>query len=224
MINKVYIAHYAPLVDRKERMKRDFCEKFQLEPVWVESEPTQAELQRIYKNNIQLWSEKISGLDYGGPIPHKILSESEKSIAYKHIEIWKDIAEKGVKTALILEDDVILDTDFPDQFNFNLINTPHDWDLIFIGSGCNLRIPEHRRQKGTIAYRKAHPASKCLDSYLIKHDAAVKLYNTISSFTMPIDFEINHHMRTHNMVIYWWDPPIVKQGSQCGLFDSEIIK
>jgi len=114
--------------------------------------------------------------------------------------------------------------DFINNFNFNLMSTPNDWDLIFIGSGCNLRVPKSRRITGKIAYKKEHPASKCVDSYLINYSASDKIYNTIIPFTLPIDFEINHHMRVHDMTVYWWEPPVITQGSQCGLYESEIVK
>mgnify|MGYP003661463581 CR=1 FL=1 len=57
------------------------------------------------------------------------------------------------------------------------------------------------------------------DSYIIKKSAAKKILNNIVPFTLPIDFELNYHMASHDMNVYWWDPPITKQGSECGVFD-----
>ena len=223
MVDKVYVAHYTPLQKRKEKLLKTLQE-FNINATWIECEPTEEQLKQIYDNNYDLWNKKIFNLDYGGPIPWKELSKSEKSIAYKHIKIWKDIEDSNISSALVLEDDLIFDNRFVELFNFNLISTPRDWDLVFIGNGCNLRIPRKSRTDGIIAYAKKHPASKCMDSYLIKRDAAVIINKNINSFTLPIDFELNYHMKEADMKVYWWEPPITNQGSQSGLYNSEIIK
>jgi len=223
MVNKIYIAHYSPLKERKEILLKKL-NNYGVQAQWIENEPTEVDIEALHANTDLLWRQKIKNLDYGGPIPHKKLTKSEISIAFKHLKIYEDIILNKVETALILEDDVVFKDDFVNNFNFNLMNTPNDWDLIFIGSGCDLRIPENKRISGKVAYIKKHPASKCVDSYLINYSASDKIYNTIIPFTLPIDFEINHHMRAHDMTVYWWEPPVITQGSQCGLYKSEIMK
>ena len=223
MVNKIYVTHYAPLSDRKKKLLKDL-DSLGIQANWFEQEPTPVNIQEMHKNTEELWKEKTQGIDYGGPVLWKPLTKSEISLSYKHIKAFEDIIKNNINAALVLEDDVVFDKNFVDNFNFNLINTPRDWDMIFIGSGCGLRVPAHRRQSGMVAYRKDHPASKCTDSYLIKHAAAVKIYETILPFTMPIDFELNYQMKEHNMSVYWWEPPVTTQGSQCGLYKSEIIK
>ena len=223
MVNKIYVAHYSPLKERKEVLSKKLTD-YGVEAHWIEDEPTERDIERLHINTPLLWNHKIENLDYSGPIPHKQLTKSEISIAFKHLKIYKDIIANNIQTALVLEDDVVFDNDFINNFNFNLMSTPNDWDLIFIGAGCNLRIPKNRRIAGKVAYKKEHPASKCMDSYLINYSASDKIYNTVIPFTLPIDFEINYHMRVHDMTVYWWEPPIIKQGSQCGLYGSEIIK
>ena len=49
-----------------------------------------------------------------------------------------------------------------------------------------------------------------------------KVLDTIIPFTFPIDFELNYQLSLHDMNVYWWEPPIVQQGSQCGLHRSAI--
>ena len=223
MVNKVYIAHYTPLESRKESLISKL-DSFGVQAAWIEDEPTRQDIDNLHTNTPILWNHKLQNLDYGGPIPHKQLTRSELSIAFKHLKIYEDIVKNGIQTALVLEDDVVFEEDFVNKFNFNLMSTPNDWDLIFIGSGCNLRIPPNNVISGKIAYKKEHPASKCADSYLINLSASDRILNTIIPFTLPIDFEINHHMRIHDMSVYWWEPPVITQGSQCGLYTSEIMK
>mgnify|MGYP003110308421 CR=1 FL=1 len=223
MVDKIYVAHYTPLRERKEKLLKTLQE-FNIDVTWIECEPTEKQLGEIYDSNCDLWYKKIFSLDYGGPIPWKELTKSEKSIAYKHIKIWEDIVNNKISTALILEDDLLFSDRFVEVFNFNLLSTPKDWDLIFIGNGCNLRIPKRKVKDGVVAYRKEHPASKCVDSYLINYEAAAIINKNTKPFTLPIDFEINYHMKEADMKVYWWEPPITRQGSQCGLYNSEILK
>jgi GR25 family glycosyltransferase involved in LPS biosynthesis len=136
--------------------------------------------------------------------------------------MYQDIATGTAESCLILEDDVVFAENFTEQFNKSLKNTPEDWDMICIGSGCNLRISSDRLIPGQIAYKKQHPASKCTDSYIITKKAAEKICKTIVPFNFPIDWELNYQLWHHNMNVYWWEPPVTKQGSQCGLYGSEI--
>ena len=128
----------------------------------------------------------------------------------------------NISSALVLEDDAVFDKSFVNEFNMNLYRTPKDWDFIFIGSGCDLRVENRKIQEGKVAYLRDHPASKCTDSYVISIDSARKVLDTINPFSFPIDFELNYQMALHNMNVYWWEPPLVRQGSQCGLYKSKI--
>ncbi len=124
---------------------------------------------------------------------------------------------------LIFEDDVILVDHFQTRFNSSLYETPIDWDLIFIGSGCNLRIPIDKLMVGQTAYKVDHPSSKCADSYCITLSAARRILSTIIPFTFPIDFELNYQMKLHNMNVYWWEPPLVSQGSETGMYQTHRV-
>jgi hypothetical protein len=85
-----------------------------------------------------------------------------------------------------------------------------------------LRIDKNRVVDGQPAYIKEHPASKCTDSYVVKKSAVEKILNTMEQYSFPIDFELNYQMCINNMNVYWWEPPLVIQGSQNGLYRSEI--
>ena len=117
---------------------------------------------------------------------------------------------------------LLLQNDFIEKLNSLLDETSAEWDLIFIGSGCELRISKDKIEKNKMVYKKEHPATKCTDSYLIKYSAVKKILDTIVPFTLPMDFELNYQLYLNNLNVYWRDPPIVKQGSQTGLYKSAI--
>lgn len=217
-VNKIYIAHYSKLIERKLNLMSQ-TKAINLDCCWFEMEPTQSEIDILYNKN--LWKPRILEMknDF---IQERQLKKSEISLEYKHLKIYEDIIKNNIDSALILEDDVILDNDFINKFNFNLSNTPKDWDVIFIGSGCDLHIPIEQQKPHTVAYKKEHPASKCTDSYIIKKTAVEKILKTLIPFCFPIDFELNYQMYINNLNVYWWEPSIVKQGSQNGLYGSSI--
>jgi len=216
-IEKVFVAHYLPLTERKILLTEQL-EKNNIEADWITDEPQD---YNFYEFSDKLWNDKINKFDYGLNISARKLRKAELSLAYKHIKIFNKITQNHIENSLVLEDDVLLINNFSKNFNEYLHDTPKDWDFIFIGSGCDLRIPIEKRNKNK-AYVKEHPASKCTDSFIISLQAANKICNSMKTITLPIDFELNYQMSFNDLKIYWWDPPIVMQGSQVNLFRSEI--
>ena len=119
-----------------------------------------------------------------------------------------------------MEDDALLEASFREQFDEYFRDTPSDFDFIFIGSGCNLRVPI--RESGRRFYPKGTPSTKCTDSYIIRRRAAEQLLLALPPFTLPMDFELNYQIHAHEMKVYWLEPPIVVQGSQDGTYRSAI--
>jgi len=220
-VNAVFAAHYLPLEERRAPMEDQFSH-YNIAPRWITSEPSEEEVRDFYDSREVSWKTKVSRTPYPGTVPFKTLNEAEISLAYKHLKIYEQIVEEDIPVSLVLEDDALFEDDFAHKFNFNLAHTPRDWDFIFIGSGCDLRISPDTRREGQVAYLKEHPASKCTDSYVITKKASEKILETLTPLSFPIDFELNYQMCLHDMRVYWWDPPIIRQGSQCGMFRSTV--
>jgi hypothetical protein len=73
--------------------------------------------------------------------PEKIfISKSEWGCADSHIRIWKDIIENGYETALVFEDDVVLDPNFVSKLDEIMNELPPDWDFVNLGNDPNLSI------------------------------------------------------------------------------------
>lgn len=222
-IDKVFVCHYSKLVERKKNII-DHLGKNNIFFEFVENEPSNEDYKKYFSFSIEEWYKKHVCLNYNNFHEPRMLKTSEASLAFKHLNIYKNICDNSYKQSIVFEDDVLLENNFCENFNYCLSRTPDDWDMIFIGNGCDLRIPFQDLQKGKIAYHKQHPASKCTDSYVIKLDAAKKILNSINNINLPIDFELNYQMYINNLKVYWWEPPLVKQGSQQGLYESEIQK
>jgi GR25 family glycosyltransferase involved in LPS biosynthesis len=66
------------------------------------------------------------------------------------------------------------------------------------------------------------PRSRCSDSYFISRQAAKVISEAVQPFSMPIDWELGYQLHLHRMKVYWWEPPLVRQGSETGLYRSEV--
>ena len=148
-----------------------------------------------------------------------------------HFYAFEKIAEK-YDNALILEDDVILSENFVNILQKYILETPKDYDMLFIGDGCNLHIEPHRLVTNKYVYEKClYPtrwggdgASRCTDSYLVSKKCAIKLCDYIIKLTSKnnkaVDWWLNEAAQNNNLKVYWAEPTIVTQGTQNGLFQS----
>ena len=205
----VYLVHYEPLKDRLSFMKDQFDRLgIQVKEVIMSEPPDGWISDRLSDRKIKL--EKFHNYSLSS------VTKAEASLAWKHLLFLKKASE-GNRSALVLEDDAILSDNFVEVVNSILENS--DWDAVFPGSGCNLR----KHGKGLI--RVDHPASKCTDSYIVSANAAKALFSTMSldgGISLAIDWELNYQMMFHDLRVFWFEPSIVRQGSQDGTMRSSI--
>jgi GR25 family glycosyltransferase involved in LPS biosynthesis len=200
----VYLVHYLPLADRLFFMDN------QLKSLGIEYRLiTDESPDDCFYDDAVIRRQKLSNFkNYND----KLLTRADKSLIWKHHVCMKN-ASKSNRPSLILEDDAILLDNFVATVNSFL--DEKDWDIIFPGSGCNLRV------MGRGLIKVPHPASKCTDSYVVTPDAAKKL-STLDDSHLPIDWELAYKMMESNLSVYWYEPPIVRQGSQDGSLVSSI--
>lgn len=220
-VNKIIALHYKPLKNRKILLSA-FLKQYDLQCSWIDREPSKENIKKLYKYSEKEWENKTKIKREPYDIPPRKLKDSEISLLFKHYLALKKIVREKLEVTLLLEDDVLLTDNFVEIFNENLKQTPSDWDYIFPGSGCQLRVSRSRIEKGKIAYLQSHPATKCTDSMIIKLDAARKMLKTYDSWNLPADWEYNYQLHNHNMNVYWWEPPVFVQGSQNGIYKSAI--
>jgi len=148
------------------------------------------------------------------------LNLAELSLTIKHGKVFQKLASEDADMFVIFEDDVILCDDFPKLFHNFLSMTPDDWDVIHFGTGAGLHAPNI--VPGKVAYRINHPASKCTDSILIKKSAVKQLADTWFPFHLICDWELGYQHYLHQHNVYWWEPGLVRQGSEYGMFKSTL--
>jgi len=210
---KIFILHYKVLVDRKKHILQ------QLEKQNIKDYEF---IEKYDKDEITEYESSLFNINY---------KKSTMSLHLKHNFVYKLIAEK-YENALIFEDDVILSENFNETLNKYITQLPEDYDMLFIGDGCNFHIQKHNLIPNKNIYEKClYPtswggdgASRCSDSYIISKKCAIKLCNYIENLkdkiSLPIDWWLNEAARDINLKIYWAEPTIVTQGTQTGLFKT----
>ena len=211
-----YVIHYTPLKERKY---------FQLE-----------QLDKLaLKNNVFIEKYDKENLEVEDLIKFnkKILRLGTISLFRKHIYAMELIQKSNFKYNLVLEDDAILDKDFVSKLTRGLKQLPYDYDMLFLGDGCNLHIESSKIKADQLIYKKCREptnwggngATRCLDSLIISQKCATKICNLyesikINNINLPLDWWLNQVIRDLKLEIYWMEPTIVTQGTQTGKYKS----
>jgi len=210
---KIFILHYSKLTERKINILKQF-EKNNI---------TNYEFVELYDKDSLTDSDK------------KLFEENFKlsmlSLMLKHFWVYKEISEK-YDYALILEDDAILSNNFSEKLDLYMRQLPEDYDMFFIGDGCNFHIESHRIVNNKYIYEKClYPtgwggdgATRCSDSYIISKKCANKLCEYLNNLNYKInlnsDWWLNIAARDNNLKVFWAEPTIVTQGTENGMFTS----
>jgi GR25 family glycosyltransferase involved in LPS biosynthesis len=209
---KIFVLHYSKLVERKKHIIEQFKKNSIIDYEFIE----RYDAGKIIEEESNLFTDTYK--------------KETMSLHLKHFYVYKEIAEK-YESGLIFEDDVILCEDFM-VFLQSYLSELDDYDMLFIGSGCNLHIDKDRINPNQHIYRKSlYPtslegdgASRCCDSYIVTNKCAKKLCdyisNGINKISKPVDLWLNDAARDNQFEVFWAEPSIVIQGSECGLFHS----
>lgn len=224
-VEKIYVLHYTKLTKRKENLQKQF-RHFGIDVEYItlfdQEELNEELIAKNYDSSKESYDKKIHPVY--GPLstPHRLLNKAEISCTLKHKLAIQKISKECENYGLILEDDIFLADNFVELFDSFLSSTPPDWDAIFMGCCAGLRVPVENIKENVHAYKKNHPASKGGDSYLLKKELATKISRTMDKFVTISDWELSYQFHTHNANVYWWEPPLVIQGSEHGVYKSTL--
>jgi|TARA_R110000851_G_scaffold78423_1_gene173021 GR25 family glycosyltransferase involved in LPS biosynthesis len=223
---KVYVVHYTRLIERRQKLegffrnnniKPDYIHEYDKETLTSET------LEEYYLFEQKAYEERVDTVYGSNTSPFRPMSRAEISCTIKHYHAIKKLGEECVEHGLILEDDVVFCDNFVGRFNSYLKKTPDDWDAIFMGSCCELETSSYeQRSEEQIAFHKEHPASKCADAYLLRAELAQKISTTMKPFVVISDWELACQLAEHDAKVYWWEPALIHQGSESGLFNTTL--
>jgi GR25 family glycosyltransferase involved in LPS biosynthesis len=118
---KIFVLHYSKLVDRKAFIVEQFKKHAIVEYEFIE----QYNKEDLKQEDVMIFDTSVN--------------PSTMSLINKHIYAFMEVAAK-YEYALILEDDVILSDNFMNTLTMYMTQLPNDFDMLFIGDGCNLHI------------------------------------------------------------------------------------
>ena len=225
---KIYIVHYTKLTERKiylDNLLKDKNIEFEYINEFDQEELNQNNIGHYYKDDEDLfnikskiWNKKAN--------KYYVLSNPEISCSIKHIEALRKIGYSNKDFGLVLEDDAIpYNDDYLSQIEKILSNTIK-WDALFIGNGMG----ENFRNK-KISYKRffpinnikvSHPATNCLEAYIIKKEVARKIVDSILPFNLVIDWELAYQFYKLDLNIHWIKKPIFFQGTKENIYESTL--
>jgi glycosyl transferase family 25 len=129
------------------------------------------------------------------PSDFRSLSAGEFGCYCSHMEIWKDIAEKNYKAALILEDDAKLSASFSHQMKYLLNRMPgSNWDITYLFVWEYPYNPKYTILNNQALYKYGTNLEHiwCTVAYIISKDGATKLLANLKTFTKPLDHMIDN--------------------------------
>ena len=197
-LEKVYICHWKKLIDRKKELLKKLEDQNIKQFTFIEEYDKDnwnlAKLKELYPN---VFERTPSG---------RFLNFSEISLLLKHYHILNELSVSDNSYSLVLEDDVIFCDDFLINLGKSFNQLPKDWDLVWIGTCCNLHSDYIH---GKYIYREN--SSRCTHAYLISRKCANKILNNLTKITEAIDHSYNFFIKTLNLNNYWIEPSLAIQ-------------
>ena len=157
-----------------------------------------------------IWRGRVSGR----------LRMGEVSVYLKHLAVYREMVESGIRSAFVLEDDAILPDDFRLVFEAYASALPADYDMAFLGASCGNEaapLSEHP------LYANGN-GTRSMSGYLITGSCAEQLAMTLDKrpIAKPIDLTIDDIVREFGLITYWSVPAIIANGTETGLFAHSL--
>jgi len=205
-VDKIYICHYTKLIDRKPLIDEQLL-KYNLDVEWVlDHDKEYINIDEINKSLINIKNP----LYLDGFHNNRTLRLSELSLLLKHNYIWEKMIENDIESCLVLEDDILLSPDFVNKFNQQIEGLSETFDLIWVGSCCNLHEPI---VDGKFLYESKR-GSRCAHAYLISKKCAEKMLEFIKTSNYPVDFMFNSAIENYKLENYWMEPDLIYQNTK----------
>lgn len=225
-IDHIYIIHYHKEIGRKKYLDNTlpaldipytFRSLYDRESAEILDEKyfLNTEQNKNIKNKIMSKFGKSieSGMDV-----NTLKGKAYRACTLEHYKTYEHVIfNTDYEHVLILEDDIRFKDNFKSSLQDYQTYIPEDYDICYIGSGCNLHLPY-----STNKIMDLHPQkhSRCSDSYIIKRSALKKTLETALPFYGAIDWDLNYIQMINNFNVYWVTDPQLYQGSQHNYYES----
>jgi len=196
IMQRIYIVHFEPLKERKAQIEESLKR--------IDGVPVSYQIMNEQSDKYALdsFSTNFSSS------PKRNISPQELAVSLAHLEIYRDILNRGHKTSLVLEDDAILDEVFFDNIEVAL-NESQQFDFTFLSSCCNLHVPKVR--SGLL---QPSSTSRSVCGYIVRSNCLEKVITACVPLIDVIDWQLNHIRHDLELRYAWSEPAIIFQGSE----------
>lgn len=126
-------------------------------------------------------NEKLFGMD---------LTKGAIGCSLSHRLAWKQVVERGLRSALIFEDDVELSPRFFRELMIRWPRVPEDWGIVYLGGLDLLASGKPLRPFVAEGVRLAYQGQRELTAYVIHSTAAARCLELSASLTWQVDTHI----------------------------------
>lgn len=192
---KIYVINLKSSIDRRKYIENLLSElglNFEIFDAVVGKDLNEQFIEKIYD------SEKAKK-NFG-----RELSKGEIGCALSHKRLWTKIAQEKIEYALILEDDIILDSKIHDVIKY-FIATQLNWDVVLLSGSNSRRIPIYKNIIGDKSLSYCTGITTITAAYLINIKAANRLLELTQQIYQPIDIYTGD-IYTSNLHILRIDP------------------
>jgi len=140
---------------------------------------------------------------------------------------WAAAARAAVaakhKVAMIFESDVLFDDDFLPKLACGMASLPYEkWDFLSISAGAKIRPPRDAGDTRSVWFeiQNTYCHTRTTDAMIFKVDMLERILTTFFPVAEVLDWELNYQLTRHGSRTFWLDPPIIRQGSACGVYKT----
>lgn len=150
------------------------------------------------------------------------MRRAHQSLVLKHMHTWRECVRRGLRRALVFEDDAVLAPDFGAAFTAAMREADRlsgPW-LVYLGRGDNQYVGT-RDAAGALVPGGLLPAT---DALVFNREAAEARLRYLEThrITRPADWLMRETDAAVGVPHYWLARPIVEQGSMSGRFASVL--
>lgn len=149
-----------------------------------------------------------------GIVSNPSLTIGQVAITYKHYLALKDIVEKNLPAAVIMEDNIEFLSNVPERLSQYLTQLPENWDCMFDSDFFDWHYSEGPVESGKLIYKKSNEktqqcggASKGAHFLVVSAKGAQLLLKNFLPFSDVSDHHYNFLAKKLNLNCYWAEPP-----------------
>ena len=211
MLDKIYILHHKPLIERKEYLSERLKDE-NIEFQWVENWLPD-EVSDKYDKLIEGY-EKFIDVQIIHPYGEyrnfsKKLSIGDLSLILKHEWCFKDQIDNNYQNILILEDDVNIPQNFKKYIDNNMkdflkLNEENNVEVLVMGISHGMTTKYYK--SGKYIHFGPNQLTRCTHAIAYNINGTKKILPKMTPRNLPIDFKLNEVFTIEKINVSWSEP------------------